>query len=226
MSNSIEYCQSTTSKPYESALTPEGLTSEEYKLLTKKCAATEEKYVEAIRNAVEKKKNDLKKKEKENKKLRKEQKKAEKAVESGKGKTAVKVTEMALVNEKKKTNADTERERSEGSKETLKKFMVEESNGEGRPGLSKRVKAEVSGPTENEEEFEGNRNSSAFTVSSKEVSELLQKLADTVGTLANKIDILTGQVIDLWSCMDDLVDNFQLEDINSPEEFISDIEEW
>ncbi len=42
----------------------------------------------------------------------------------------------------------------------------------------------------------------------------------------NKVDILTGQVVDLRSCVDDLVDDFQSEEINSPEELISDMEEW
>ncbi|KAK0430793.1 hypothetical protein EV421DRAFT_1912500 [Armillaria borealis] len=48
MSNSIKYRQSVTSEPYESALTPEGLTLDEYKLLTEEHTATEEKYEEAI----------------------------------------------------------------------------------------------------------------------------------------------------------------------------------
>ncbi len=48
MSNNIEYCQSATPEPYESTPTPEGLTSEVYRLFTEECAAAEEKRVEAI----------------------------------------------------------------------------------------------------------------------------------------------------------------------------------
>ncbi|KAK0430297.1 hypothetical protein EV421DRAFT_1913102 [Armillaria borealis] len=39
---------STSPEPYKTALTPEGLTFEEYKLLTNECMAVEEKYVEAV----------------------------------------------------------------------------------------------------------------------------------------------------------------------------------
>ncbi|SJL03614.1 uncharacterized protein ARMOST_06971 [Armillaria ostoyae] len=48
MSNSIEYHQSATPKPYESTLMLEGLTLDQYKLLTEECAAIEEKYEEAL----------------------------------------------------------------------------------------------------------------------------------------------------------------------------------
>ncbi|PBK71029.1 hypothetical protein ARMSODRAFT_1017798 [Armillaria solidipes] len=48
MSASIEYCQSTTLEPYESAPTPTNLTAEDYKALTAKRAAAEEKYDEAV----------------------------------------------------------------------------------------------------------------------------------------------------------------------------------
>ncbi len=65
-----------------------------------------------------------------------------------------------------------------------------------------------------------------LAVSSEEVSELLAKLVNTVEILMNKVDILTGQVVDLQSRMDDLVDDFQLEEIDSLEELISDMEEW
>ncbi len=69
-------------------------------------------------------------------------------------------------------------------------------------------------------------NLSALTVGSKEVSELLVKLANMVETLTNKVDTLTGQVVDLQSHVDDLVDDFQSEEIDSLEELISDMEEW
>ncbi len=69
-------------------------------------------------------------------------------------------------------------------------------------------------------------NSSALAVGSEEVSELLAKLVNTVETLMNKVDILTGQVVDLQSHVDDLVDDFQSEEIDSPEELISDMEKW
>ncbi len=65
-----------------------------------------------------------------------------------------------------------------------------------------------------------------LTISSEEVLELLAKLVNMVETLANKVDILTGQVVDLRSRVDNLVDDFQSEEIDSPEELISDMEEW
>ncbi len=42
----------------------------------------------------------------------------------------------------------------------------------------------------------------------------------------SKVDNLTGQVVHLRSRVDDLVDDFQSEEIDSPEELISDMEEW
>ncbi len=48
MSNNVEYRQSATPKPYESALMPEGLTSEEYQFFTEERAATEERHAEAV----------------------------------------------------------------------------------------------------------------------------------------------------------------------------------
>ncbi|KAK0430001.1 hypothetical protein EV421DRAFT_1913564 [Armillaria borealis] len=48
MSNSVEYHLSATPEPYESAPTPEGLTSEQYKVFTEEHVATEDKYEEAI----------------------------------------------------------------------------------------------------------------------------------------------------------------------------------
>ncbi len=69
-------------------------------------------------------------------------------------------------------------------------------------------------------------NSSALAIGSKEVLELLAKLVNTVEILMNKVDILTGQVVNLRSCVDDLVDDFQSEEIDSPEELISNMEEW
>lgn len=69
-------------------------------------------------------------------------------------------------------------------------------------------------------------NSSALAIGSEEISELLEKLVNTVETLSNKMDILTGQVVALGGHMDDLVDDFQSEEIDSPEELISDMEEW
>ncbi|KAK0439307.1 hypothetical protein EV421DRAFT_1905969 [Armillaria borealis] len=232
------------------------------------------------KEAADKKKQDNLKKKKEEKKLRKEQKKAEKAVkavESGKG--AVEAMEATLVHEERGTDADTEGEMSEGAKKkALKKLkeirdgkqratapvgpkrkwapksasVVEESDGESRPGPSKRVKTEVSGPMEGEEELIGNKRSSeksicghtcsrcktkkaacsfnkgtssALTVSSEEISELLEKLVHMVETLSNKVDILMGQVVSLGGHVDNLVDNFQSKEINSPEELISDMEE-
>ncbi len=69
-------------------------------------------------------------------------------------------------------------------------------------------------------------NSSALAISSEEVSEFLAKLVNTVEILTNKVDVLTGQVVDLRSHMDDLVDDFQSEEIDSLEKLISDMEEW
>ncbi|SJL04358.1 uncharacterized protein ARMOST_07724 [Armillaria ostoyae] len=65
-----------------------------------------------------------------------------------------------------------------------------------------------------------------LAISSEEISELLQTLVNMVETLSNKVDILTWQVISLRGHVDDLVDDFCLEDIDSPEELISDMEEW
>ncbi|KAK0449948.1 hypothetical protein EV421DRAFT_1732177 [Armillaria borealis] len=48
MSNSSEYRLSATPEPYESAPTPESLTSEQYKIFTEERAAAEEKYEEAV----------------------------------------------------------------------------------------------------------------------------------------------------------------------------------
>ncbi len=48
MSNNIEYHQSATPEPYDSAPTPEGLTSEEYQFFTEEHAATEERHAEAV----------------------------------------------------------------------------------------------------------------------------------------------------------------------------------
>ncbi|SJL00829.1 uncharacterized protein ARMOST_04143 [Armillaria ostoyae] len=366
MSNSTEYRLSASPEPYETAPTPEGLSFEEYKLLTDERTAVEEKYAEAVgahkawktakakearlakleldkkarldklqvlqkaeeeRKAVEarkkeeerqaallkeqqdaaekKKKDDLRKKEKEEKeaakKQRKEQKKAEKAAkaaESDKGKDAAAAAE--LLREERGTDADTEGEQSEASeakalqklrekrdskrkatvpavstaeknkkrKRATKSASVVESGTEEVPGPSKRVKAEVSGPAEGEEELKGNRRcmcchqdsahcfarpaseksirgrtcsrcktkkaacsfnkgtSSALAVGSEEVAELLQKLTHTVEILSNKVDVLTGQVISLGGRVDDLVDDFRSEAIDSPEELISDMEEW
>ncbi|KAK0430002.1 hypothetical protein EV421DRAFT_1939362 [Armillaria borealis] len=208
---------------------------------------------EAADAAVEKKKkDDLKKEEK---RLRKEQKKAEKvekaakATESRKGKGA---TEAALVNKEKGTDVDTKGEMLEGVKKKALKNVVEESDGESRPGPRKRVKMEILGLMEGEEEMIGNKRcmrchqdsahcfaclaseksnhghtyshckskkaacsfnkgtSSALAIGSKEIMELLEKLANTVETLPNKVDILMGQVISLGGHMDDLVDDFRL----------------
>ncbi|PBK67352.1 hypothetical protein ARMSODRAFT_1020832 [Armillaria solidipes] len=364
MSNPTEYCLSISPEPYETAPTPEGLTFEEYKLLTNERTATEEKYAEAVgahevwkttkakeaqlakleldkkvwsdklkvlqkaeeqkaaearkkekerqaallkeqQDAADKKKKDDLRKEKEEKeaakKQRKEQKKVEKAakaMESSKGKSMAAAAE--LLREEKGTDADIEEEMSESSKEkALKKLKeiwdgkrkamaptvsttekdkkrkrvtqsmsVVESEVEEIPGPSKRVKTEISGPVEGEKELKGNKRcmhchqdgaycfthpaseksncrrtcsqcktkkaacsfnkgtSSALTVGSEEVSELLEKLANMVETLSNKVDILTGQVISLGGRVDDLVDDFRSEDIDSSEELISDMEEW
>ncbi|PBK73765.1 hypothetical protein ARMSODRAFT_972142 [Armillaria solidipes] len=48
MSNTIKHCQSATPESYESVPTLEGLTSDQYKLLTEEHTATEEKYEEAV----------------------------------------------------------------------------------------------------------------------------------------------------------------------------------
>ncbi|PBK73754.1 hypothetical protein ARMSODRAFT_972136 [Armillaria solidipes] len=211
--------------------------------------------------AAKKKKEDLKKEEK---RLRKEQKKAEKAakavniVGSEKGKAAVKAVErkaVALMGPKRKWA-------------TKSSSMVEDSDKERVPDPSKRVKVEISGPVEGEEEFTSNKRCmrccqdgahcfacpasetsihgwtcsqckakkaacsfnkgtlSVLAVSSEEILELLQKLANTIGALSNKMDVLIGQVISLRGHVDDLVDDFRSEDINSPEELISDLEEW
>ncbi|KAK0449947.1 hypothetical protein EV421DRAFT_1732176 [Armillaria borealis] len=248
MSNSVEYHLSATPKPYESALTLEGLTLEQYKVFTEERAAVEEKYEEAIRahdvwktakakeawleklkvdkevqaeklkvlqkeeeeqkaaeekkkeeerqvailkeqqDAMEKKKKDDLKKKEEKKRLRKEQKKAEKlekAMESSKGKGAA----AELLREEKGVDADTKEEMLESlKKKALKKLKkiwdrkwkatvpavttveknkkrkqvaksasVMESEVEEIPGPSKRVKMEVSGPMEGEEELKSNK---------------------------------------------------------------------
>ncbi|PBK72218.1 hypothetical protein ARMSODRAFT_1016197 [Armillaria solidipes] len=48
MSSSNKYCLSMTPEPYESALMPRDLTAEEYRILTVKWAAMEERYDEAV----------------------------------------------------------------------------------------------------------------------------------------------------------------------------------
>ncbi len=48
MSNNIKYRQSATPKPYKSALTLEGLTSEEYQFFTEERAAAEERHAETV----------------------------------------------------------------------------------------------------------------------------------------------------------------------------------
>ncbi|KAK0240418.1 hypothetical protein EDD85DRAFT_788482 [Armillaria nabsnona] len=48
MSNTVKYCQSATLEPYESALMPECLISEEYQTLTEEHATMEEKYMDFI----------------------------------------------------------------------------------------------------------------------------------------------------------------------------------
>ncbi|PBK73733.1 hypothetical protein ARMSODRAFT_1015263 [Armillaria solidipes] len=346
MSNSVEYHQSATPKPYESTLMPEGLTSEQYKVFTKECAAVEEKYEETVgahdewkaakvkearleklkadkevqveklkklqeleeeQKAAEKKEQEkqvalLKERQEAKDKQKKldelKKKKAEKVAESSKGKGVAAAAK--LLREERGTDTDTEGEQSEASKvkalqnlrekqdgkqkvmapavSTMEKnkkrkwatksMSVVESKAEEVPGPSKRVKAEVSGPTEGEEELSGNKRCmhchqdsahcfaclaseksncgrtcsrcktkkatcsfnkgtlSALAVGSKEVSELLQKLVHTVETLSNKVGVLTGQVVSLRGHMDDLVDDFHLEAINSLEELISDMEEW
>ncbi|PBK71763.1 hypothetical protein ARMSODRAFT_1016753 [Armillaria solidipes] len=345
MSNSVEYRQSATPKPYESTLTPEGLTSEQYKVFAEERATMEEKYEEAVgaheewkaakakEARLEKLKVDkevqaeklkklqkleeewktAEKKEQERqaallkerqeaedkqKKLDELKKKAEKAAESGKDKGAA--VAAKLLREERGTDVDTEGEQSEASKakalqklrekqdgkrkatapavstaeknkkrkRATKSASVVESEAEEVPGPSKRVKAEVSGPAEGEEELSGNKRcmrccqdsahcfahpaskksnrgrtcsrcktkkaacsfnkgtSSVLAVGSEEVSELLQKLVHTVETLSNKVDVLTGQVVSLGGRMDDLVDDFHSEAINSLEELISDMEEW
>ncbi|KAK0447961.1 hypothetical protein EV421DRAFT_1900618 [Armillaria borealis] len=128
------------------------------------------------------------------KRLRKEQRKVEKvvkAVESSKGKGTEKAAEAALIEEEKGADADTEEEMLEGTKKkALKKLkeirdgkrrvtapigpkrkwapkstsVVEESDGESRPGPSKRVKMEILGPTEGEEEMIGNKRSSEKSI--------------------------------------------------------------
>ncbi|SJL16827.1 uncharacterized protein ARMOST_20356 [Armillaria ostoyae] len=71
-------------------------------------------------------------------------------------------------------------------------------------------------------------NSVSITVSSEEVSDALQKLMSTVNALVNKVDQLTGEVIFLQSCVRDFIDNFDTEDIQSPEDMlsVSNVEEW
>ncbi|SJL00111.1 uncharacterized protein ARMOST_03423 [Armillaria ostoyae] len=264
----------------------------------KKLAALKAEKEAADATAEKKKKDDLKKEEKRLRKKKKKMEKAVKAmdtVRSEKDKAAAKAAESALVNEEKGTDVDTERELSEGVKEkALKKLkevrdgkqkatapagpkrkcatksasVVEESDGESRPGPRKRVKVEVLGPVEGEEEFNGSKRcmcchqdvahcfvcpaskklirgwtylrckakkaacslnkgtASALTISSEDVSELLQKLAHMVETLSNKVDILTGQVVSLGGHVDNLVDDFHSEAINSLEKLISNMEEW
>ncbi|PBK71391.1 hypothetical protein ARMSODRAFT_1017292 [Armillaria solidipes] len=333
MSNSIKYPQSATPEPYKSTLTPEGLTSEQYKVFTEERATAEEKYEEAVgahdewkaaktkeawleklkmdkeaqaeklknlqkleeeQKAAEKKeqekqeaedkqkkldelkkakeamdvmvekkkkKDDLKKKEK---KLCKEKKKKEKvaaAAESGKG--DANAAEVVLVDERE-TNGDTEGEKSEASKKKAFQRLKEKCDGKCKAlepagivveskeedilGPSKKTKVESMGPTENEEELKGNRwsemlcsswtkkaacsfnkgNSASITISSEEVSEAIQKLMSTVDALINKVDQLTGEVTFLWSCVRDFIDNFDTEDIQSPEDIlsVSNVDEW
>ncbi|PBK77865.1 hypothetical protein ARMSODRAFT_1010505 [Armillaria solidipes] len=108
-------------------------------------------------------------------------------MKSSKGKGAVKAVEVVLVNEEKGTDADTEGEMLEAlKKKALQKLkekrdgkqkatasvgpkrkpatkstsVVEESDGEGRPGPSKRMKTEVLGPAKGEKEFNDNKKSS------------------------------------------------------------------
>ncbi|SJL05179.1 uncharacterized protein ARMOST_08547 [Armillaria ostoyae] len=256
--------------------------------------AAEARKKEEERQAALLKKKKEKEEKKAAKKQRKEQKKAEKAAESDKGKDVVAAAELlreergmdadtkgdqseaskAKALQKLREKQDGKRkataptvstaEKNKKRKRATKSVSIVESEAEEVPGPSKRVKAEVSGPTEGEEELKGNRRcmrchqdsahcfacpasetsicgrtcsrcktkkatcsfnkgtSSALTVGSEEVAELLQKLAHTVETLSNKVDVLTGQVISLGGRVDD----FCSEAIDSPEELISDMEEW
>ncbi|SJL04334.1 uncharacterized protein ARMOST_07700 [Armillaria ostoyae] len=160
---------------------------QEAKAKQKKLAALKAEKEAADAMAEKKKKDDLKKEEKRLRKEQKKVEKAVKATDttgSKKGKAAAKAVESALVNEEKGTDVDTEGELLEGAKEkALKKLkevrdgkrkatvpvgpkrkratkstsVVEESDGESRPGPSKRMKAEVLRPAEGEEEFNGSK---------------------------------------------------------------------
>ncbi|SJL12780.1 uncharacterized protein ARMOST_16211 [Armillaria ostoyae] len=235
------------------------------------------------------KKLDELKKAKEEKEAKKAEK-ATKAAESGKGKDAAAAAELlreergtdadtegeqseaskAKALQKLREKRDGKRkatapavstmEKNKKRKWATKSTSIVESKAEEVPGPSKRVKTEVSGPVEGEEELKGNNSAhcfvcpvseksnrgrtcsrckakkaacsfnkgtlSALAVGSEEVVELLQKLAHTVETLSNKVDILTGQVVSLGGHVDNLVDDFRLEAIDSPEELISNMEEW
>ncbi|PBK71787.1 hypothetical protein ARMSODRAFT_973361 [Armillaria solidipes] len=322
MSSANEYCCSITPEPYEPAPTPFKLTFEEYKVLVsaheewkvaKGKEAHEEKLrmdqeaqkakVEALRQAAEKKKEDewlAEEKwladEKELQYLA-EVKQQKEAVEKKKHNDLKKKKEKKKLRKDKErgTDGDTEREKSEASKEkalkrlkekqdskwkatvpagpkrkhaTKSSSMVADSDKEGMPGPSKKMRTEISGPAEGEEEFGGNKHcmwcrldgvqcfacpaskksawghtcshyrtkkamcsfnkgmSSTMAVCSEEVLEVLEKLTCTVETLTNKVDVLTGQVVNLWSHVDDLVNDFQSKEINSLEELISNMEEW
>ncbi|SJL05230.1 uncharacterized protein ARMOST_08596 [Armillaria ostoyae] len=208
-----------------------------------------------------------------------------------------------LVNEERGTDGDTEREKSEASKEkalqklkekhngkwkaleptvstagegkkrkwpTKSMSMMEESGEDGIPGSSKKTKVEVTGPAENKEELQGNKycvqchqdgarcfahpgsaktgqgqtcshcktkkaacsfnkgNSVSITVGSKEVSDAIQKLMSTVNALVNKVDQLANKIAFLQSHIGDFINNFDMEDIQSPKDLlsVSNVEEW
>ncbi|PBK77850.1 hypothetical protein ARMSODRAFT_968143 [Armillaria solidipes] len=138
--------------------------------------------------------------------------KAVKVMESGKGKSVVKVVEAALVSEEKGMDGDTEGEKLEATKEKALQQLKEKHNGKQKPsepvrvesreegilGPSKKTKIEVTGSVKNEEKLQGN-----------------------INALVNKVDQLTGKVTFLQSYIGNSVDNFDTEDIESSKDILS-----
>lgn len=67
-------------------------------------------------------------------------------------------------------------------------------------------------------------------IGSDEISEALQKLANTISTLVDKIDYLTGEVVILWGCMGDICHNYnsRVKDPDLPGELMleASLEGW
>ncbi|PBK71800.1 hypothetical protein ARMSODRAFT_973371 [Armillaria solidipes] len=170
-------------------------------------------------------------------KLEEEQKVKEKWQVKHNGKRKVSEPAVSTVGEGKKRKCPTK-----------SVSVMAESGEEGVPGPSKKAKMEIIGPMENKEELQGNTRaghvpiaktkkaaysfnkdmSLSIAVGSKEISEAIQKLMDTVDTLANKVDQLTSKVVFLWSYIGGFIDDFNMKDIESPEDLllVSNVEEW
>ncbi|KAK0437056.1 hypothetical protein EV421DRAFT_1978720 [Armillaria borealis] len=190
--------------------------------------------VKEVADAAEKKKQDDLKKKKDEKKLEEKGTDVDTKGEMSEGAKKKALKKLKEIRDgKRKATAPVGPKRKRAPKSAS---VVEESEGGSKPGPSKRVKMEISGPAEGEEMIGNNSahcfaclaseksirgrtcshckskkaacsfnkgTSSALAIGSAEISELLEKLSHTVETLSNKS-----------------------EEIDSPEDLISDMEEW